>query len=169
MAEQQLVKSIYTDSDVTSLGEFAATDTFPLANAPSGLARQTGDDSVLTRQMLKDCGAVYLDKGASGTTTQDLAYTGGSHQRIQATGAFTITTSAWPPSGNLGELLLELAADGTPRAITWPTINWVKSDGTTTTTFSSNGVTLQTANNAIDWVFLWTRDAGTTIYGKVMR
>ncbi len=138
-------------------------------SAPTLSGTVTGGDGLLTRVMLQDTGWDFHDLGDSGTATQTLDYTNGSHQRIRATGNFTIATSLWPPSGNLGELLLELVADGTGRTIVWPTINWVKSDGSTTTTFSSNGVTLQTANNAIDWVFLWTRDAGTTIYGKVVR
>lgn len=124
------------------------------------------NDAVTSRAMFKDCGAVYLDKGNSGTSAQTLDYTAGSHQRLTVTGAFTLSTSNWPPTGNLGQLMLELV-NGASSAITWPTINWVKSDGTTTTTFASNGVTLQTSG--IDWVILWSRDAGTTIYGKIIR
>lgn len=114
-------------------------------------------------------GIPVYNHGNSGTTTQDLTYTLGGVHRIKATGNFTITTSAWPVTGNLGELLLQLVADGTGRTITWPTINWVKADGSFTTTFASNGVTLQTANDTIDFVFLWSFDAGTTIYGKILR
>lgn len=120
-------------------------------------------DNALTRAMLKDTGYTYYNSG----TTNALDYTNGSHQRwAPSTGAQTLSITNWPPTGNLGELLIEgvnLAA----ATITWPTINWVKSDGTTTTTFSSNGVTLQTSGT--DFVLLWTRDAGTTIYGKVVR
>lgn len=130
------------------------------------LTAPTLADSQLIRAMLIDCGATFLDKGNSGTTTQTLDYTAGSHQRITVTGAHSIATSNWPPTGNLGELLLELT-NGAAHVVTWPTINWVKSDGSTTTTFASNGVTLQ--SSGIDWVLLWSRDAGTTIYGKIMR
>lgn len=63
-------------------------------------------------------------------------------------------------------MLIELV-NGGAFAFTWPTINWVKSDGTFTTSFASCGVTLQ--SSGIDWVLLWTRDSGATIYGKVMR
>jgi hypothetical protein len=125
-----------------------------------------GSDQVWSRGMLKDMGNVYADKGNSGTTTQTLDYTAGSHQKITATGNHTIATSNWPPSGNLGELLLELV-NGGAYTITWPTVNWIKSDGSTTTTFSSNGVTLQSSGT--DWVYLWSRDGGTTIYGKIVR
>ena len=158
------------DSLIPLIGNYGSA-----SDPSSGIREITSSDTVnnvdakSSRAMFVDCGLVYLDKGASGTTTQTLDYTAGSHQRVQATGNFTIATSNWPPSGNLGEMLLELVADGTGRTITWPTINWVKSDGSTTTTFASNGVTLQTANNAIDFVVLWSRDAGATIYGKVIR
>ena len=124
-----------------------------------------GSDSALTRMMLKDTGFHYYDS----TTTAALDYTNGSHQRWAPTAASspTLSVSNWPPSGNLGELLIEAVNLGAAGTITWPTVNWVKSDGSTTTTFSSNGVTLQSSGT--DFIVLWTRDAGTTIYGKIVR
>lgn len=150
----------------TGLLKGAGAGSVSAATANTDYVTSTGADGEFTRWMFKDTGYVYLDKGNSGTTTQTLDYTAGSHQKITVTGAHTIATSNWPPSGNLGELLLELV-NGASSTVTWPTINWIKSDGTTTTTFSSNGVTLQTSGT--DWIVLWTRDAGTTIYGKVVR
>lgn len=126
----------------------------------------TGADIVQTRTMFQDVGNVFLDKGNSGTSTQTIDYTAGSHQKITATGNHTIATSNWPPTGNLGEMLLELT-NGAAFTITWPTINWVKSDGSTTTTFASNGVTLQASGT--DFAVLWSRDGGTTVYGKWVR
>ena len=127
---------------------------------------QAYSDQLNTQAIFKDCGFAFLDKGSSGTTAQTLDYTAGSHQKLTVSGAFTLSTSNWPPSDSLGELLLELV-NGASSAVTWPTINWVKSDGSFTTTFASNGVTLQTSGT--DFVMLWTRDAGTTVYGKIMR
>lgn len=130
-----------------------------------------GTDGQFSRYMLIDCGLTYLDKGNSGTTLQTLDYTAGSHQKITATGAFTIATSNWPPSGNLGELLLELVNGGS-QTITWPTISWIKPDGTTTTSISTylaantGRTALQTSGT--DFFVLWSRDAGTTIYGKLV-
>lgn len=126
-------------------------------------ANVNGQDFNLLRVDLQDAGWVYFNSG----TTNALNYENGSHQRwAPNTGAQTLSITNWPPTGNLGQLLIEGVNLGAA-TITWPTINWIKSDGTTTTTFSSNGVTLQTSG--IDWVLLWTRDAGTTIYGKVVR
>ncbi len=144
----------------------ATTDTLTNKTLGSGTvlgANVSGQDFNLTRVDLQDFGYVYFNSG----TTNALDYVNGSHQRwAPNTGAQTLSITNWPPSGNLGELLIEGVNLGAA-TITWPTINWIKSDGTTTTTFSANGVTLQASG--IDWVLLWTRDAGTTIYGKVVR
>lgn len=137
----------------TTLAGFGITD---------GLGAN-GADATIQRYMLKDTGMVFFDSGA----VNALDYTNGSCQRwAPNSGAQTLSITLWPPSGNLGELLIQGVNLGAA-TITWPTINWIKSDGTTTTTFSSNGVTLQSSGT--DWIFLWTRDGGTTIYGKVIR
>lgn len=132
---------------------FTGTVTLPTTN---------GADTALARVMLKDTGMVYYDSG----TTSTLNYTNGSHQRWAPTGSATLAVTNWPPSGNLGELLIEGVNLGAA-TITWPTINWVLDDGSTSTTFADTEVELRTSGT--DWILLWTRDAGTTVYGKVMR
>jgi|688.fasta_scaffold99867_3 hypothetical protein len=129
---------------------------------PKGTGAVNQTDTILRRAMFKDTGYTYYDS----TTTSALDYTNGSVQRWAPTGTVTLTVTNWPPSGNLGELFIEGVNLGAA-TITWPSINWITSTGATTTTFSLNGVTLQTSGT--DWVLLWTRDAGTTIYGKVVR
>lgn len=126
-------------------------------------ANVTGNDSLFTRVMLQDTGWDFYDS----STTNALDYVNGSVQRwAPNTGAQTLNISNWPPSGAMGELLVQGINLGAA-TITWPTINWIKSDGTTTTTFSSNGVALQASGT--DWFILWTRDGGTTIFGKFVR
>ncbi|NCC85781.1 MAG: hypothetical protein EOM03_16915 [Clostridia bacterium] len=128
------------------------------------------NDETVSRAMFRDVGYVFVDKGDSGTTTQTVDFSAGTHQRIRATGNFTLAFSNWPPTGNFGEVLLELVADGTGRVITFPAgTKFLKFDGSTTTTFSQTLITLQTANGAVDWLYFWTRDAGTTLYCKVVR
>lgn len=149
---------------------FGTTASQPVIFVTGGVERMRvgsgglmNNDLPVSRAMLQDCGTVYYNSN----TTNALDYVNGSHQRwAPATGAQTLSIANWPPNNNLGELLIEGVNLGAA-TITWPTINWVKSDGTTTTTFASNGVTLQASG--IDWVRLWTRDAGVTIYGKVLR
>lgn len=132
---------------------------------------QTGGDNVLVQWMMKDVAAVFVDMGTtSGTSSVTFDYTAGSHQKltIAASSATTLSVSNWPPSGNSGQMIIELVnGKASGASIVWPTINWVKSDGSTTTTFASNGVTLQTSGT--DFVVLWTRDGGTTVYGKIIR
>lgn len=122
----------------------------------------TGNDGLLKRMMFQDTGWDYFDSN----TTSALDYVNGSVQRWAPSGTVSLTVTNWPPSGALGELLIEGINLGAA-TITWPTVNWIKSDGTTTTTFASNGVTLQSSGT--DWFLLWTRDGGTTVYGKFVR
>jgi hypothetical protein len=165
-------KTTPVDADEIPLADSAAT--FGLKKLTWGNLKatlysvaQVFNDQVLSRGMTKDMGIVFLDKGNSGTSAQTIDYTAGSHQKITVTGAHTLNAvTNWPPTGNLGEVLLELT-NGASSVVTWPTINWVKSNGSTTTTFSSNGVTLQASGT--DFILLWTRNEGTTVYGKVMR
>lgn len=148
------------------------TGAHSIATAGTDYVAPVGSDGQLTRQMLIDCGMTYLDKGNSGTTAQTLDYTAGSHQKLTVTGAFTMNApSNWPPTGNLGELLLELANGGS-QTITWPTINWIQQSGVVTTSMStylagnSGRTALQTSGT--DFILLWSRDAGTTVYGKLV-
>lgn len=147
------------------------TNALTAATSGTDYVSPTGSDGIVTRQMLKDCGYTFLDKGNSGTTTQTLDYTAGSHQKITATGNHTISLSNFPPSGNLGELLLELV-NGGAYTITLPTVNWIKPDGTTTTTWSTylaantGRTALQTSGT--DFIFIWSRDGGSTYYGRLV-
>lgn len=152
-----------TLTDVASINTSQTLTNKTLGSGTSLSAAVTGNDSLFTRVMLQDTGWDFHDSG----TTNALDYVNGSVQRwAPNTGAQTLTISNWPPSGAMGELLIQGINLGAA-TITWPTIEWIKNDGTTTTTFSSNGVTLQTSGT--DWIFLWTRDSGTTIYGKIVR
>lgn len=147
--------------DVTTTGSQTLTNKTLSSAVLSG--NTTGGDGLLSRVMLQDTGWDYHDSG----TTNALNFVNGQIQRwAPNTGAQTLSITNWPPSGAMGELLIQGVNLGAA-TITWPTINWIKSDGTTTTTFASNGVTLQASGT--DWVFLWSIDSGTTIYGKVVR
>lgn len=134
------------------------------ANAFTG--NQTGGDNKLIQWALQDVAMTYLDKGTVSTGTVTFSFADASHQRLQVGGALTIAVNGWSPTNNSATLMIELV-NGASAAITWPTINWIKSDGTTTTSFASNGVTPQASGT--DFVVLWTRDGGTTIFGKVIR
>lgn len=105
---------------------------------------------------------IQSNKGnvASGTVTFDVSLS--TKQRLQLSGNLTIAFSNWPASGTYGEVELELINAGTRP--TWPTINWVIGDGTTSTTFSDMSVTLQNAGT--NHVTVWSTTGGATLYGR---
>jgi len=165
------VKALTFDTNVAAAGvtlvgttlSADGTDTnIDINVTPKGTGAVVGSDAILRRLMFKDTGYTYFNSN----TTSALDYTNGSQQRWAPSGTVTLSVTNWPPTGNLGELFIEGINLGAA-TITWPTINWITSTGATTTTFSSNGVTLQSSGT--DWFLLWTRDAGTTIYGKFVR
>ena len=165
------VKALTFDTNVAAAGvtlvgttlSADGTDTnIDISVTPKGTGAVNMSDTILRRSMFKDTGYTYYDSN----TTSALDYTNGSQQRWAPSGTVTLSVTNWPPTGNLGELFIEGINLGAA-TITWPTINWITSTGATTTTFSSNGVTLQSSGT--DWFLLWTRDAGTTIYGKFVR
>ena len=105
----------------------------------------------------------FYDSG----TTNAINLANGAYQRwAPATGAQTLSVAGWPEAGRVGELTIEGVNLGAA-TITWPTINWVYSDGSISTTFPSSEVSLRASG--IDFVLLWTRNGGTTVYGKIVR
>lgn len=169
----QLYLLIYTGTEFRLTGitknyvdQIVVSGTVPGVNDPANAGKFYTTDGTNGGWGAISTEPVFVDKGNSGTTTQTLDYSAGQHQRITNTGAHTIATSNWPATGKLGTLLLELA-NAAAFTVTWPTVNWVKADGSFTTTFASNGVTLQASG--IDFILLWSRNNGTTIYGKVVR
>ena len=111
--------------------------------------------------------STYLNKSTITSGTVTFTHSEAQNQRLQVAGALTIATAGWPAANTaLGVMLIELV-NGGAAAITWPVVHWLLTDGTTTTTFSLNGVTLQASGS--DFVTLWSRDGGVTVHGKVMR
>jgi hypothetical protein len=146
--------------DFAAFGALGSANTWTAANIFS--------DQSVSRAMLIDCGLVFVDKGNSGTSTQTLDYTAGSAQAVTCTGNFTLATSNWPPTGNLGAILLKAVNFGA-NTVTWPTVNWFKPDGSTTTSVAT-WLAAETGRTAFqtsgtEFIKLWTLDAGTTIYG----
>ena len=89
-----------------------------------------------------------------------------AHQRIQVGAPLTFEFTDWPVGEFTGELMLEIV-NGAAFTLTWPVVNWLKSDGTYVTNFALSDSPLKTSG--IDFVLLRTSDNGVTIYGKVMR
>lgn len=105
----------------------------------------------------------YYDSGA----TNALNLANGGYQRwAPATGAQTLTITGWPTAGKRGDLQIEgvnLAAAN----ISWPTAcRFQKPDRTWTSNFTDSAIAL--LSSGVDTVYMWTRDAGATIYVKVV-
>lgn len=103
------------------------------------------------------------DKGTvtSGTVTFDASVA--TKQKLTVGGNLTIAYSNWPASGVYGEVEVQLV-NGGAHTITWPSVNWVLGDGTTSATFADMGVTLQASGT--NHVLTWTADGGATVYGR---
>lgn len=105
----------------------------------------------------------WTDKGTvnSGTVTFNRA-TGGSIQRVQHGGNLTYAFSGWPASGRLGEMLLEIRGAG--YSITWPAaVRFLLPDGT----YQSTQPRALAGSSWTDWISIWTRDGGTTIWARM--
>jgi len=103
-----------------------------------------------------------------GTVTANTAISieAGNIASLTIGASLTLSITDWPPTETHGEVMLEMT-NGGAFAVTWPTIRWILDDGTTTTDISNLSTSLQAVG--VDFVFLWSRDAGTTIYGKIIR
>ncbi len=145
--------SITIDDSPGALGPF--TDWFLVATALEPVATTllaTKANSTITTP---------IAKGNSGTGTVTFDVAAGAVQTVTNNGAH-IWAVTWP-SGH-SELLI-IGTNLGLNAITMPAgINWLKGDGTMSTTFSTMGVTLQTSG--VNHIALWSPDGGTTKYGR---
>jgi hypothetical protein len=104
-----LVKSIYTSTDVTALGEIASGDTF---DVPSG--------STLTNPTVTNYVETLFTANTGTAITVNLA--NGTVQNLTLTGNATITM----PTAVAGKsFIIMLRQDGTgSRSVTWSTVVW---------------------------------------------
>ena len=138
MAAVNLVKSIYTGSDVTSLGEIASGDTVVIP-----------------------AGSSLIDPVVTGTISEDIyTITDGSSVDIDPGNGsiqmWTLGASRTPTATNFaaGESVTLMIGDGTAYAVTWTSVavTWV---GGTAPTLPTSGYGV---------IVLWK--VSTTIYGK---
>lgn len=109
-------------------------------------------------------GAPVDDPRNSGTGPVTITYADGEGQTLTSTGAFVLSATGFV-TDRLCAVLLRLV-NGGANGFSSTGIQWIKSDGSLTTTFSSAGITLQAAGT--DVVLLFSYGDGT-VYGKVAR
>lgn len=136
----------------------------------SQIEDNTGNDPVTDDgsnwiQALRDSNEVVQDLGTR-TTATAVDITDGNVVTFTVGGNFTLSFTGWYTDLKYQDILIKGTNMGA-YTITWPTINWVLGDGSTTTTFANTGIVLQTSG--VDFVFIWTVNNGTTLYGKVLR
>jgi len=114
MAIVNLVKSIYTSTDVTALGEIASGDTVDI---PSG---STGTNLGLTNPTVTNYVETLYSANTSTAITVSLA--NGTVQNLTLTGNATITM----PTAVAGKsFIIMLRQDATgSRSVTWSTVVW---------------------------------------------
>ncbi len=105
-------------------------------------------DQLLTRPVIKDYGETVNALGnVTGTMTINLE--NGNYVTATLTGSVTVLAiNNWPATGTLGSLTLELAPAG--NTVVWTGVTWVGDE--------------PTLGSTVDFVVLWSRTAGATIY-----
>jgi len=141
MAVVNLVKSIYTSTDVTSLGELASGDTVAI---PSG--------STLTNPTVTNYTETAYTANTSTAITVSLA--NGTVQILTLTGNATITM----PTASAGKsFIIILRQDATgSRSVTWSTVNWAGGTAPTVTGTASKQDIFSFFSDGTSWY-------GTTI------
>lgn len=145
MAAVNLVKSIYTGSDVTSLGELASGDTVTI---PSG---STVTSSTITTSTLTGAKETQVAISASAI---DLTLGNYFTKTISGTTTFTISNTA--SSGTVNSFILDLTNGGSATVNWWTGVKWA---GGTAPTLTVSGR---------DVLGFFTEDGGTTWNGFVL-
>ena len=94
----------------------------------------------------------------SGIATTEIDYELGSYVILNLTADIAALTFINPPSNQrVGSMRIRIVQDSTPRTIAWPaSVKWPGGGGVPL---------LSTGSGAIDFVDLWTDNAGTVWYG----
>lgn len=141
---------------------------------PNTAATLTGSETLtnktLTTPVVTGPRGTLTALGNSGTSAQTLNASTASTYTLTATGAFSISFSGFN-NGTTSYVQL-LLTNGGSQTITWPTVSWIKPDGTTTTSISTylSSLTGRTAlqTSGTDQFVFWSNDGGTTVYGKII-
>lgn len=156
---------LYIGSSLLSkIGQVGNSDVLASISKDGGASLTTflqafAADAAVYLPLLRYFNTKWLDLGTavSGTVTFDRS--AGQAQRVQIGGNVTLAFSNFPAAGTRGDIEIEIV-NGNSSTLTWPAaMRFIKADGTTSTTPFR---TLQTTGS--DFMKVWSRDGGTTIY-----
>ncbi len=110
----------------------------------------------------------YNDYGNTSSATTYLDMNIGPVGTLTVTEDTDINVANWPASG-YAEYTMEIINGGaftvTFNTSSGATTNWIKTDGTTTTSFASSGIVLQSSGST--WLKWWTHNGGSTIFASL--
>lgn len=118
----------------------------------------------LVKDIYKSITQPVVQKGtvSSGTVTFNL--NDGNKQSVTVAGNQDWNFTGWPANGTFGEIEV-FATNAGFATITFPTIQWLVGNGTTSTNYTLTGVTLQPSG--MNHFLFWTINGGSTIYGVI--
>jgi hypothetical protein len=99
------------------------------------------------------------------TSNQNINWTNGHYQTVQAGDDITLTLTDWPTSGKLGKMRLAITSDGDSRAVTISATGMRNDGATGWTSTNSTSVTVTASSNTNPHILeFWTTDAGLVVY-----
>lgn len=99
------------------------------------------------------------------TSNQNINWTNGHYQTVQAGNDITLTLADWPTSGKLGKMRLAITSDGDSRAVTISATGMRNDGATGWTSTNSTSVTVTASSNTNPHILeFWTTDAGLVVY-----
>ncbi len=120
-------------------------------------------------RVLRNTSEVVKDEGSvSGTVTLDISEA--NVFLLQPSADMTIAFANWFNDDRYEDAMLWITNAGAVN-ITFPTINWVLTDGSFTTTFADMLLDMATSlqSTGLDFIFVWKVDNTPTLYGKLVR
>jgi|SRR5210317_141546 hypothetical protein len=99
------------------------------------------------------------------TSNQNINWTNGHYQTVQAGDDITLTLTDWPTSGKLGKMRLAITSDGDSREVTIGATGMRNDGATGWTSTNSTSVTVTASSNTNPHILeFWTTDAGLVVY-----
>jgi hypothetical protein len=99
------------------------------------------------------------------TSNQNINWTNGHYQTVQAGNDITLTLTDWPASGKLGKMRLAITSDGSSRTVTIGATGMRNDGASGWTSTNSTSVTVTASSNTNPHILeFWTTDAGLVVY-----
>jgi len=96
---------------------------------------------------------------------QNINWTNGHYQTVQAGADITLSLTDWPASGKLGKMRLAVTSDGSSRAVTIGATGMKNDSSSSWTSTNSTSVTVTATSSTNPHILeFWTQDNGLVVY-----